>query len=270
MRSLWEGTFREPVFWDLLGHRLTELAKVQPGANVLDVGTGEGAVLIPAARCAGPTGRSVGIDISPRSVESTLRQLHFHEIDHAEVLEMDARDLTFADESFDIVLSGFIGWDDVYDFEEERLETEPDAILEMYRVLKPGGLVGISSWVNEEDVELLRCLLAETKGCELDDVPRHYSKETEYGVRELLGLCGFHDVWTIVEEQSFAYADTAEWLAVLRAYGWEPELAPIEADERARETFEREVLSRLAEHRVEAGVLFCRSVVFALGRKPLA
>lgn len=268
MRTLWEGTFREPAFWDLFGHRLVELAEPDTGSSLLDVGTGDGAVLIPAARRVGADGKAVGIDIRPKSVERALRRLRFHEIDNAPALEMNAESLSFEDESFDVVLSGFVGWSHVYDFDAGRLTEEPKAIREMHRVLKPGGLVGISSWINEEDAELMRHLVSLSTKLDIEDVPRHYSKETESGVRDLLNECGFDDLRTIVEERTFTYTDPGEWLEVLRAYGWHPELAQITGDASTRDTFEREAVKELDKHRVDAGLIFRRTVVLALARKP--
>jgi hypothetical protein len=46
------------------GRRLVEVVGVEPGHQVLDVATGRGAVLFPAAQHAGSTGRVVGIDLA--------------------------------------------------------------------------------------------------------------------------------------------------------------------------------------------------------------
>jgi len=44
-----------PPYFAHTGRRLVELAQVQPGDVVLDLGTGRGAVLLPAARRVGPS-----------------------------------------------------------------------------------------------------------------------------------------------------------------------------------------------------------------------
>ncbi|MGW5417920.1 methyltransferase domain-containing protein, partial [Actinomadura geliboluensis] len=53
--------------------RLLELAGVGPGHRVLDVATGLGEPALSAARAAGPTGRVVGADISPRMLAAGRR-----------------------------------------------------------------------------------------------------------------------------------------------------------------------------------------------------
>jgi SAM-dependent methyltransferase len=53
------------------GRRLVELAGVGPGDSVLDVATGRGAALFPAAERVGHTGRVVGIDLAEGMLERT-------------------------------------------------------------------------------------------------------------------------------------------------------------------------------------------------------
>ena len=51
-------------FFTAMGIRLVDQAQIRPGARVLDVGCGKGAVTLPAARRAGITGRVHAIDLA--------------------------------------------------------------------------------------------------------------------------------------------------------------------------------------------------------------
>ncbi len=53
-----------PRFFSQLGQRLVEVSHVTPGADVLDVAAGRGAVLFAAADQVGPEGLVVGIDLA--------------------------------------------------------------------------------------------------------------------------------------------------------------------------------------------------------------
>lgn len=76
-------------FWSLLGQRLVELAELEPGRQVLDIGSGTGAVSIPAANAVYPGGSVLGIDIAQGMVDVAARRardagaprLSFHRAD---------------------------------------------------------------------------------------------------------------------------------------------------------------------------------------------
>ena len=90
-----------------------DLAQLRPGDVVLDVATGRGAVLIPAAWRAGPAGQVVGIDIAPGMVDYTRGSIQDQRLIHASVALMDTANLTHV-------------------------------LRELRRVLRPGGVVGFA------------------------------------------------------------------------------------------------------------------------------
>ena len=85
---------------------LVARASLQPGERVLDLGTGRGAVLFPAAQAVGPTGRVVGIDLSGRMVELAEADAAARGLQHVTVMQGDAEHPEFGDGSFDAVLAG--------------------------------------------------------------------------------------------------------------------------------------------------------------------
>lgn len=106
------------------------LGPIPPGEAVLDLGCGAGFDALIAAQLVGPTGRVVGIDMSPEMLavaEAGLKEAHFPNIEfHAAHVE----DLSFPDGVFDAVLSNGV------------LNLIPDktaALREIFRVLRPGG-----------------------------------------------------------------------------------------------------------------------------------
>lgn len=52
-----------PRYWDFFGHRLVELANINEGAQVLDIGCGRGASFFPALKKVSLNGHVTGIDI---------------------------------------------------------------------------------------------------------------------------------------------------------------------------------------------------------------
>jgi len=52
-------------YWAYFGMRLVKHASISPGANILDIGCGNGSSLFPAAAQIGESGYAIGIDICP-------------------------------------------------------------------------------------------------------------------------------------------------------------------------------------------------------------
>jgi ubiquinone/menaquinone biosynthesis C-methylase UbiE len=81
------------------GRRLVDEVGVEAGVHVLDVASGRGAVLFPAAEKAGSTGHVVGIDLSEGMVRATSDDASQRGI-AAHLHVMDAENLAFPDASF--------------------------------------------------------------------------------------------------------------------------------------------------------------------------
>jgi len=112
--------------------------------QVLDVGCGHGLMLITAAKYL-TRGKAVGVDIwqqadqAGNSAEATLANVRWEGVaDRVELRDGDARDLPFADGTFDVVLSSW-ALHNIYDSAGRA-----QAIREIVRVLKPGGRLAIA------------------------------------------------------------------------------------------------------------------------------
>ncbi|HEY0407128.1 MAG TPA: class I SAM-dependent methyltransferase [Pyrinomonadaceae bacterium] len=109
--------------------------------RVLDVGCGHGLMLIGAARRL-TTGKAVGVDIwqkedqAGNSMEATLDNAIAEGVaERVELKDGDARQLPFANDTFDAIVSSW-ALHNIYDAKERER-----AVSEIARVLKPGGRV---------------------------------------------------------------------------------------------------------------------------------
>jgi SAM-dependent methyltransferase len=130
----WDGFSRHvaPV-----GIRLLDGIDLEPGMDLLDVGTGSGAtVAIPAARRGA---KVVGSDITPLLLEHARRRADEAGV-VVEWVEADAQDLPFGDASFDRVTSTFGA---MFAPDHRR------AAAELVRVCRPGGTVAMATWAND-------------------------------------------------------------------------------------------------------------------------
>ncbi|WP_211178462.1 class I SAM-dependent methyltransferase [Brasilonema octagenarum] len=115
--------------------------------QVLDVGTGRGLLAIGAAKCLS-SGKAIGIDIwraqdlSGNTMENTLRNVALEGMQgKVELKKEDIRSTSFADQSFDVILSLLC----LHNIEDEK---ERDvACHEIARILKPGGTVLIADYI---------------------------------------------------------------------------------------------------------------------------
>ena len=115
---------------------LVNYAGVSHGQEVLDVACGSGVVAVTAARRGA---RVRGLDLSPVLIEQARRNADFIGA-QIEFIEGDAEALSYADATFDVVLSQF----------GHMFAPRPQvAIREMLRVLKPGGRIAFSTWPPE-------------------------------------------------------------------------------------------------------------------------
>jgi ubiquinone/menaquinone biosynthesis C-methylase UbiE len=108
---------------------------VGPGAQVLEVGCGTGAVLRMIAARVAPGGRAVGVDPSPQLLTIARERLDAEGLaSYVETREGDARSLPVADGEFDTVLAVNVLL---------HVPQGETAIPELIRAARPGGMVGI-------------------------------------------------------------------------------------------------------------------------------
>jgi ubiquinone/menaquinone biosynthesis C-methylase UbiE len=123
-----------PRHFTYFARRLVEYVDVRPGDRVLDVATGTGEVLLATAERCGDSGQVVGIDLTVAMLERAAAAIRDQHLNNAELCQMDAEQLDFPDESFDVALSAF------------GLSSFPNmmrALEECRRILRPGGRLGI-------------------------------------------------------------------------------------------------------------------------------
>lgn len=124
------------AYWDIYGRKTIEKLKLTAGSSVLDVACGTGASAIPAAQAVGSEGKVLGLDLADNMLALARKKAKAKGLSHLEFKNGDMTDLSF-NEEFDAVVCVF-GIFFVPDMES--------LIKRLWRTLKPGGKLIITSW----------------------------------------------------------------------------------------------------------------------------
>jgi ubiquinone/menaquinone biosynthesis C-methylase UbiE len=108
-----------------------QLARINPGDNVLEIGCGTGSLTLAAKERAGPSGEVAGIDIAPEMVAKARQKAARNRADIS-FQEGSIAEIPFPDDRFDVVMCSFM----IYHMPDD---VRMKGFLEIYRVLKPGG-----------------------------------------------------------------------------------------------------------------------------------
>jgi ubiquinone/menaquinone biosynthesis C-methylase UbiE len=264
-----------PGDWEYFGMRLAELAGIPPGARVLDVGTGGGSVLLPAAQQAGEGGRAIGLDLDPGWFRYVRPKVRDRGLGNTALVHMDAGHLGFADGRFDRVLCGFLGWDHCFDFRRAEFTAPDTRLAAIWRVLKPGGRLGISSWVSRSDItwfgeQFLSTFPGYVAGWERAEgrALRVYRESAE-GYERILRAGGFQDVELVTETEAFVSADEEEWWGQVWGSYWWQHIDPVaERDPDKLQRFKEQVFEGLQQQKGPDGIRSSKTALFALGTRP--
>jgi ubiquinone/menaquinone biosynthesis C-methylase UbiE len=168
---------------------LVEWAVLQQGALVLDVGCGTGAVARLAAGKVGPSGRVIGIDVNAAMIE-VAESLPLVLGATIEYHEQSAYQMLIPDQCVDVVLAAQL---------LQFLENKHFALSEMYRVLKPGGYVALSTWATlQENPYKLALVEAFTS---------HFGPDTVTGWRAMCSLSDAGVLQALLSEAGFTQGE---------------------------------------------------------------
>jgi SAM-dependent methyltransferase len=171
--------------------KLVELAELQPGETVLDVGGGYGEPSLTAARVVGPDGRVVCTDISEAMLDVARQRFAEAGVSNVEFVTRDAEELEFDAESFDAILS------------RATIMFLPDVVgtlRRLRRFLRRGGRLAASVWGPVPTVEFAAAFPVVAQELQLPPSapgrPGAFALSDPERLARLVAEAGFRDVET--------------------------------------------------------------------------
>jgi arsenite methyltransferase len=187
-----------------VGHHL-DLAALQPGQVVLDLGSGSGTDAFCAAVLVGESGHVVGVDVTDEQLDKAARLRDREGFGQVEFVEARIEELPFDDASFDAVLSNGV---------INLSPAKGRVFAEAARVLRPGGRLAIADIVSgrplkertRRNVELWAACIAgaiprsnyleavEAQGLQVNDVRKN---DYRFVSERALDACSTYEVESI-------------------------------------------------------------------------
>ena len=156
----------------------TAVADLREGEKVLDLGSGGGIDVLLSAKRVGPSGFAYGVDMTDEMLDLSAANAERAGTTNVQFLKGTIEDVPLPDAAVDVVISNCV---------INLSVDKPKVIAEMFRVLAPGGRLGISDVVAEDHLTPAeRAARGEYVGCIAGALSR-----AEY--LDGLGAAGFID-----------------------------------------------------------------------------
>jgi SAM-dependent methyltransferase len=155
------------------------IAELRPGETVLDLGSGGGLDVLLSARRVGSAGTAYGLDASPDMLALARANAAQAGVANAHFLHGNIEEIPLPDGHIDVVISNCV---------INLSADKPRVLAEAFRVLRPGGRLGVSDVIAGEDIDASRRAEDEVRvGCTSGTL-------TQREYHDLLSAAGFSGI----------------------------------------------------------------------------
>ena len=244
-------------FWNRFGRRTVERLALKPGAHILDACCGCGASAIPAAEVVGANGTVLGVDLARRLLEIARSKAKMRGLRNVEFQVGNMLDLGLPAAEFDAAICVF------------GIFFVPDmaaAIRELWRVVRPGGQLAITTWGPDffEPASTAFWNAVREVAPHLDKSFNPWDRICDpTSLRKLLAEAGIESSVVIAEAGEHPIASPEAWWTAVLGSGYRGTFEQLDAPE--REHVRVENLKFIRDHGVTA---VQANVVYAVAAKP--
>ncbi len=200
-------------FWDRYGRKTVERLGLSNGAIVLDIGCGTGASALPAAQQVAPDGQVTGVDLAENLLDLGRAKAARWGLQNVEFRQGDMENLGFPDNHFDAVISVFSIFF-VNDMEKQ--------VRELWRMVRPGGLLAITTWGTDFCKPMYARWLEATKQFRPDlysDFRPWDRITTPAALEELLQTAGLSQIEVLAENGRQPLQSPDDWWRIVLGTG---------------------------------------------------
>ncbi len=200
-------------FWNRFGQQTIDQLSLRAGDRVLDVCSGTGASAIPAAVRVGSTGQVLGIDLAESLLQLARHKSQQQGLENIEFRCGDFENSGLPNESFDAIVCVF------------GIFFVPDiiaAIRELWRMVRPGGKLAITSW-GEKVFEPANQIFWEAIEAERPDLFKKFTPwdriRDPASLQALLEAGGATQVEVLAEAGTHTLASPEDWWTMVLGGG---------------------------------------------------
>ena len=236
---------------------LFDFANIQQGLKIIDIACGTGLISFRAAAATGSKGFVLGTDISDKMVEIADRTAKENSIGNIKFERMDAEELKINDEEFDVAICAL------------GLMYAPstvNALKEMYRVLKKGGISITAVWGKRDNCGWATIFEIIDKRVSSEVCPMFFNLGNDNVLEKNFELAGF-STGKIKRIQSFLDYDSDEAACAAAFEGGPVALAYFKFPENVQKEVCEEYLDSIKKYKTEKGYAVPGEFIIGLGIK---